>query len=77
MKKVNHCLIALPLLKQLNGLLSNCFAEREHDTRAASKDNQSRKEKNFPSPEKIRSTSRLFLSLETSRACLQKRNQIL
>lgn len=48
MKKVNHCLIALPLLKQLNGLLSNCFAEREHDTRAASKDNQSRKEKNFP-----------------------------
>ena len=30
-----------------------------------------------PSPEKIRSNSRLFLSLETSRAWLQKRNQIL
>ena len=40
--------IALPLLKQLNGLLLNCFAERQQDTRAASKDNQSRKEKNFP-----------------------------
>ena len=48
MKKVNHCLIALPLLKQLNGLLSNCFAVREHDTRAVSKDNQSGKDKNFP-----------------------------
>lgn len=42
MKKVNHCLIALPLLKQLNGLLSNSFAVREYDTRVVSKDNQSR-----------------------------------
>lgn len=59
-EKSKSLLIALPLLKLLNGLLSNCFAEREHDTRAASKDNQSRKEKNFPSPEKLDPTQGYF-----------------